>query len=71
MTINFYVNKDDLDHLYDLIKHINPVDMYQIVAYRSEMELIAQSGTDNFLNRYFLIGISYEDFMRVEEYLIF
>ncbi len=71
MTINFYVNKDDLDHLYNLIKCIDPVEAYKIEAYRSEMELISHSGTDNFLNRYFLVGISYEDFMRIEEYLNF
>ena len=72
MTINFYVNKDDLDQLNKLVtnKIINPTN-YAIEVYRSEMELISASGTDNFINRYILVGISYEDFMRIEEFLRF
>jgi hypothetical protein len=76
MTINFYVNKDDLDQLNKLVTNpiltdnVDPTN-YAIEVYRSEMELISASGTDNFINRYFFVGISYEDFMRIEEFLRF
>lgn len=70
MTINFYVNKDDLDQLNKLVTK-NQLADYAIEVYRSEMELISASGTDNFINRYILVGISYEDFMRIEEFLRF
>jgi hypothetical protein len=70
MTINLYVNKDDLDQLNKLVTK-NQLADYAIEVYRSEMELISASGTDNFINRYILVGISYEDFMRIEEFLRF
>lgn len=71
MTINFYVNKDDLDQLNGLVRGtISSID-YVIEAYASELQLVSVSSTDNFLNRYFLIGISYNDFMRIEEFLRF
>lgn len=71
MTINFYVNKDDLDQLNKLVTNKIINESYSIEVYRSEMELISASGTDNFINRYFFVGISYEDFMRIEEFLRF
>jgi hypothetical protein len=67
MTINFWVHKHDLDHLNKLLKKplpdINDDDYI--------LEVYMQSKNGWLQNNYFQVGISYEDFMRIEGYLDF
>jgi len=80
MIINLYVHKEDLDHLNLLIKSPfldEDIKFYEIEVYRyreaikmSAEEMIDRRTTE-IVNKYFLVGISYEDFMRIEDYLRF
>jgi hypothetical protein len=70
MTINFYVHKDDLDQLNKLIKQDTLIDLqdeYAIEVYRNLDSVIRGAAK----NIFFLVGISYEDFMRIEDFLRF
>ena len=67
MTVNFYVHAGDLDQLNKLLKSkILDEKEYQIETFRS-----IDNAPDVIKNNLILVGINYEDFMRIEDFLIF
>lgn len=66
MTIHFYIHKFDLDHLNKLINNqlLDEGEEYNIEVYMLNANGMLQ-------NNYFLVGINYDDYMRIEDFLDF
>ena len=65
MTVNFYVHAGDLDQLNKLLKSkILDEKEYQIETFR-----IIDNAPDVIKNNLILVGINYEDFMRIGDFI--